>query len=228
MKKSNPFVASLLGAFLFAAPAHAAVIAQYPFNDSTLSSTDTEPNSTAGNFLGTSRTDWGYSSSGGNVFVLSRATTDSQANAIDADDYWSFTVTPDTGYLMNLTTITFDTIHNATAGGTEDANATMSVFLRTSVDNYASDVGDIFTNAWNTTTPRSVDLSGLDFQSITAATTFRLYVFDSGTDNPRNGSRLDNVVLNGDVVVIPESSSVLLVGLAFAGLGLSGLLRRRR
>ena len=84
----------------------------------------------------------------------------------------------------------------------------MSVFVRSSIDGYASNIGSTFTQAWDTTTTgRSIDLSAPAFQDITTATTFRLYIFDSGVDTASNGLRLDNVVLNGDVLVVPEPSS---------------------
>ena len=97
------------------------MIAQYPFSGAAAArplSTDTELNSTAGDF--TERPSdplnyWGFSSAG-NAFAQSRGTTDSEAAAVVANDYWSFTVTPAAGFTLDLTTLTFDTIHNATSG----------------------------------------------------------------------------------------------------------------
>jgi hypothetical protein len=231
---AHPILRTALTLTLAASSAQATVIAQYPFSGTVAQrplSTDTELNSTAGDFLERPSDPlnyWGFSSAG-NAFAQSRGTTASVANAVAADDYWSFTVTPSVGFTLDLTTLTFDTIHNATSGtappNEPDVNATMSVFVRSSIDGYASNIGSTFTQAWDTTTTgRSIDLSAPAFQDITTATTFRLYVYDSGVDTSSNGLRLDNVVLNGEVLVVPEPSSTLLVG----GFGSLMLLRRRR
>jgi hypothetical protein len=225
---THPVLKAGLILTLAASSAQATVIAQYPFSGTVAQrpvSTDTELNSTAGDFTVRPINDpvyWGFSSAG-NTYAQSRGTTASEALAVAADDYWSFTVTPNVGFTLDLTTLTFDTIHNATAGnGDQDTNATMSVFVRSSIDGYASNIGSTFTQAWDTTTTdRSIDLSAPAFQDIDTATTFRFYIFDSGVDTASNGLRLDNVVLNG--VVVPEPSSAILLGF-----GSLMLLRRRR
>lgn len=184
------------------------VIAQYSFTSGSPVSTASAPNFTAGTFLEKpSDPDnfWGFSG-GGNVYSQSRGTTDSLANAVAANDYWSFTVTLDSGFEMDLATLTFDTLHNTTAGnGDQDTNATMSFFVRSSIDGYANNIGSTLTQAWNTTTGRSVDLSAPAFQNLQTAVTFRIYIFDSGIDTASNGARLDNVVINGQAVVAGPS-----------------------
>jgi hypothetical protein len=198
-------------------PVEPVVIAQYPFTSGSPASTDSELNSTAGNFLEKSNDPnnwWGFSAGSGNVFSQSRGTTDSVMNAVTANDYWSFTVTPSSGFTLDLTTLTFDSLHNATAGnGDQDINATMGFFVRSSIDGYASNIGSTFTQAWSTTSSRSVDVSAPAFQGIDTAITFRIYIFDSGIDTASNGARLDNVVLNGHVVA--ESTGAFLSGFTY-------------
>jgi len=183
------------------------VIADYRFLDLDATSADTEPNSTAADFTKNPATnDWGFSSLGDNVFAKSTATTDSEASAVAAGDYFSFTVTPHSGCELNFTELTFDTFHNSTGGGSEDPGAEMMFFVRSSVDNFAANVGATYAQAWNTTTSRALDLSGAAFQNITAATEFRFYIYDSGVDNAKNGARLDNVVLDGKVFLLGTTS----------------------
>jgi hypothetical protein len=183
------------------------VIADYRFLDQDATSADTEPNSTADDFTkNPATTDWGFSSMYDNVFAKSTATTASEGAAIAAGDYFSFTVTPDSGLGLNLAQLMFDTLHNDTGGGTIDPGAEMMIFVRSSVDNFAANVGPTHTQAWNTTTSRTLDLSGADFQDIPVATEFRFYICDSGIDVAKHGARLDNVVLDGKVLLTGTTS----------------------
>lgn len=185
-----------------ARPASAAEIALYEFAGGSAASTDTELNSTAADFVKNPATsDWGFSGSG-NVFARSSATTASEADALTAGDYFSFTVTPDAAYEFDLTELAFDTTHNATFGsGTADTGATMEFFVRSSADGFTSNVGSTFSQAWNTTTSRSVDLTGAGFQNLQIGTEFRFYIYDSGVDTDINGARIDNVSLGGAVLL---------------------------
>lgn len=198
-------------------------IANYGLNSFSAASADTEPNSTAGAFtLNPSSSDWGFSSAG-NVFARSTATTSSQADALTAGDYVSFTVTPQSGHEMDLTALTFDAIHNATFGGEgEDTEATMSFYVRASLDSFASNIGSTFAQAWNTGATQTVLLSGAMFQNIADPVEFRIYIYDSGIDIARNGARIDNVILLGDVVAIPTPAALP------AGLVMLGTVAMRR
>jgi hypothetical protein len=173
------------------------IIANYTFDGGSATSTDSEPNSTAADFTkNPASSDWGFSL-GGNVFARSTATTASEASAIAAGDYFSFTVTPNAGIEMDLAQLTFDTTHNLTGGGSPDTGAEMMFFVRSSVDNFTANIGTTYTQAWNTSTSRTLDLSGVSFQDVSAATEFRFYIYDSGVDDFDNGARTDDVILEG-------------------------------
>ena len=182
--------------------AHADVIAEYNFTGGTVTSFDAESNSTAVDFKATGVTDIGFSGSGGNAYARSQILDGpDEAAAITAGVYFSFTVSADAEY--DLTSLTYSSIHNATySGGTAaDESATMNFFVRSSVDNYATTVGSVFSQAWNTTTDnRTINLSGAEFQDLTNAVTFRLYAYESVALETNQGARWDNVVLNGTVV----------------------------
>jgi len=181
----------------------AAIIADYTFAGGSAASTDAEPNSTAGGFTkNRTSADWGISSSSGTAFARSSATTNSETAAVTAGDYFSFTVTPDAGFELDLTQLQFDTTHNLThpTPPSPDTGATMSFFIRSSADGFAANVGPTYAQAWDTTTTRTVDLSGAAYRDIQVPTEFRMYVHDSGVDLLENGARLDNVMLGGTVV----------------------------
>jgi hypothetical protein len=137
------------------------------------------------------------------------------AAAVTNNKYFQFTVTPDPGTELDLTSLTFDVAR----GG---AGTPRGVVVRSSADNFAADLfqQDIGT-ARPTYTPVSIDLSGPSFQDLTAASplTFRVYSY-----SPAAGSSLDfdNIVLNGTVVPEPAAAGLALA----AGFGL--LVRRRR
>jgi hypothetical protein len=163
------------------------------------------------------------------AFIRSDSTDGtSLAGSITAGDYFQFTLTPKTNVSLDFTTLTFDYggTTDSTAGG---LNANFAIF--SSLKTY--DAANVIQSFQTTIAPSqgtfatndvagTVDLSAAEFQDITSAITFRIYVWD--TQSGANLiDRFDNVVVNG-ISAVPEPSSValLLVGpLALA-------LRRRR
>lgn len=229
IKKSITTLAALAGLLLTAGSASAAVIAEYTFLNSNVTSSDTELNSTAQNFAKTSSDDLGYSNSGDNAFARSQALAGTdEAAAIANAEYFSFTVSANTGYELDLTSLTYTSLHNTTydQSATPDGSATMNFFVRSSVDGYATNVGSVFSQDWNTNDSRTITLSGNSaFQDLTGDITFRLYAYESVELNTNQGARWDNVVLNGAVVAVPEPGAYALL----AGcLGLTWVMLRRR
>lgn len=168
----------------------------------------------------------GSTSGYGNAF-LNRANT---GTAKSESHYFEFTVTPDVGKKLNLTTLNFF----YGDAQIEASPTVLNLGLYTSVDSYVDQVGStlswspadtvalVATDYFKTASGvqyASLDLSGAAFQNLTTATTFRIY----GWDNTNVGGqlRIDDVQLNGSV--IPEPSAALL-----GSLGLFGLFRRRR
>ena len=222
--------------------ASAAVIAEYAFTTVTGAVTTTAANVTASTFVGGGVSVIGYSagaggasgstSSAGNA-TMSRVNTPTTAsvNATGTTGfYFTFTVTPDVGKKLNLTTLSF-------FYGDDRADAAPTVLnfgLYTSVDSYAAQVGSTLSWSPSDTTAGSppyfslvaggsqyatLDLSGAAFQNLTTATTFRIYGWDNISTS--GNLRVDDVQLNGTVV--PEPGAALL-----GGLGMLALLRRRR
>lgn len=93
------------------------------------------------------------------------------------NDYYYFTLTPKSGYKINLTSFEFTAARNA--------NGPKSISLRSSVDNYANDIGNITYNTTLIANPTTYNISLTGFQNITTSITFRIYgwngVAESGT-----------------------------------------------
>lgn len=137
------------------------------------------------------------------------------ALAVANDSYFSFTVTPDAGQTVDLSNLTF----NAARGGS--SGTARGYAVRSSVDGFAADLGtaDLAT-VRPTWTSVDIDLSAADFDALTTATTFRIYVY---SNSPARSVEFDDIVLNGDISAIPEPS-----GLALLLLGAASFSARRR
>lgn len=188
--------------------ANAAVLANYNFNSSNGNSSDTDPNSVAGTFTGTGLTvsyndpNW---VTGDTVAI--RADTSSMATSLGTD-YWSFTITPTAGNRLMLSgtaALTFEYGRSSTI-----TTWTYSWAVRSSLDGYAANLASgSVTTPTQTWLPASVNLSSaFDFQD--SAVTFRIYVWDGGDNSTFRYGYIDNVVLNGTVVPVPEPVNVAL------------------
>lgn len=111
---------------------------------------------------------------------------------ITADDYMTFTVTPDAGHALDLSRFTFRTFARTLANSAERWALFSSVGGFT---NGAEIVTGQTTNA-NVFVSNVVDLSGAAFQGLEGAVEFRLVIY--GGDNGSNSSTLfDKVILHG-------------------------------
>jgi len=232
MMFARTFTVATLAAGLMVGTAHADMLALYTFPGSGSSadaSQDVNADSTASDFQAGAGIQLRASSFAREVESHSRFTDlngvsqTSEAGAVAEDDYWFFTIEPNSGLVLNLDELLFS--HNF--GGTTDSGAEWIYFVRSSVDGFASTVGSasVTTEApsglsdWPTT---SVDLSGVDFQGLTGTTEFRIYVHWNSFPLDAQFGRIDNVQLIGDAV--PEPASAAMIGLG----GMLFLARRRR
>ncbi len=153
-------------------------------------------------------------------------TTSTFSDAISGNVYQSFTLTPSTGFLLNISGVTFNAdASNETS--TFDFNLLSSLTGFTTSDSLGS---FSIVNSGNVTT--TIATSGFDeLQGVTSSVELRIYVNRSagtGTaayyaDDGVNGGLFS---INGTVDVVPEPSTYAL--LALSGLALAGYAARRR
>lgn len=106
------------------------------------------------------------------------------SSTINTSEYNEFTITPNTGYVLNLTNLTFTQYMSY--------NNSTTWALRSSVDNYASNIST--GTATTTSQTPSVTLTG--FTNL-GATTFRLYILNANSS--LTDWTNDNVTLSGTV-----------------------------
>jgi len=215
----------------WATSASAATLALYDFTGSSLASSDTDPNSAATDFF-TPRVspvvgNWNSSVAGVNTgsgtpapaYAWKPPGTTTKAATIASNVYWSFDIDPDTGYAMDLESITFDL---SVANGARP----MSYVLRSSLDSFASDIAgtevvDLGAQGFTLTT---LNLPSASFDNLTDAVEFRLYTWSTaGSGSSGSAWQFDNITLNGTVFIPEPTSAAMLLG-ACSLL----LLRRRR
>lgn len=131
-------------------------------------------------------------------------------SSIDLAEYVEFTVTPDAGYEMDLSSITFGSQRSSTGPATGQ--------VRFSVDGFTSNL--------SYTPPTAIANSTWDFADVnntTSPVTFRFYGF--GGTSAAGTLRFDNVALAGDISPVPEPA---VVGSFALAAGLMSAQRRRR
>lgn len=156
----------------------------------------------------------------GNTFGASGFNAVDLAGALSADDYFTFSITPNGGNQMTLQSINYK-LFATTSGATGGA-------LFSSVGGFASTGAAIstFPISGNANNDNTIAL-GVPFQNLSSAVEFRLYFFGGGnntTDKVRFRSLAgDDLIIDGSV--IPEPGTLL--SLAF-GAGMLTFVRRRR
>jgi Secretion system C-terminal sorting domain/Ig-like domain CHU_C associated len=130
--------------------------------------------------------------------------------ALDADDYFSFTITPGTGYALNFTDFQYV--------GQKSGTGPKYFAIRSSIDNYATDVYT-FSNTGSSSTTfelQTVDLSGASFQTITSEITFRFYAWggtgDAGTFSVNSFAFNGTVALACAEVALPTAAAQAFCG----------------
>jgi len=132
--------------------------------------------------------------------------------AIDTNAYFTFGITPTAGAV-----ITFDDfVYTGQASGTGPT----AFAFRSNLDGFSSDIGT------PTAAGATISLAAPQFQSVSSAIEFRLYGWNAsggvGTFSVNDFS------FNGSVTAVPEPSSILLLGLAGASVGVGRRWRQKR
>lgn len=132
--------------------------------------------------------------------------------AVSTNSFFEVTITPTSGNALNLTSFNFD------SGG---ASIGTGYVVRSSVDAFAANLAAAnFATLHPVYSPTSVDLTSSVFQAVSSPVTFRIYTYTPATSP---AAVYDNLVINGDVIVVPEPSAAISLLL-----GSLCLARRRR
>lgn len=228
------FLAGLAGALILtavAAPAvQADVVALYPFTGSSLASTDANAQSAASAIApGSGLTDTTRFATVGNPAPALRVNTDETggdtfATAITAGDYFTFTLSPTSGYRFVFQNFTVDLATSATT-------FTTNVRLQASINGAAFVNVDTVNNFSNTTfTTQNFDLTfGNNVAAIQngASVLLRVVVFDDA-NNANAYTAFDNITVNATLQQIPEPGTTALLALGATTAGGMILRRRRR
>lgn len=109
------------------------------------------------------------------------------ATASSNNDYFEFTLTPSTLYKITFGSFTY----SASVAG---ANAPTSFSFRSSLDNYATDLGTA------TSTGTTIDLSTLAEVKDPSSVTFRLYAWNANNSNP-NRFKINDFTFTGAIAL---------------------------
>jgi len=108
----------------------------------------------------------------------------------DATKYFEFTITPNSGYLINFSSL----VYTGQVSATTPPNA---FAFRTSVDGFGSNVGT------PTATGTTISLAG--YQGISVPITFRLYAWGAGSATATFS--VNDFTFNGNVIVAPPTAT---------------------
>lgn len=206
--------ASLAG---FAMSSQGAILAKYSFDSSSMSSFDDDAGnltSTASSLSNGAGVTSINSSTGnpapGRAIPGSETASNTEAGAVDADDYLQFTLTPAAGYQLNLTTLSLDF-------GSSYNTQPRGFAIRSSLDGYTGTIYNLSLPANSDSTSAvfnySTSLGAAQYQNLTDPVTFRIYAFDNATGTT-SYLRFDNITLEGAVTAVPEPTGALLLGVA--------------
>ena len=158
-------------------------------------------------------------SAGSGAFSARSWTTDS---TIDLADYYRFSITPNDGFQLDLTSLELDERRSGTG--------IRRWSVRSNRDNFASDLSPSpFSVPDNTATrtEQRISLSGADFSRLSAEVEFRIYGYQA--ERSTGTWRIDNVRLAGQITLVPEpNSGWIAASMALLSLGFCWHHRRRQ
>ena len=214
---------------LAAASVHADTLASYPFTGSSLASTDTSATSTATAItLGTGLTDaTDFTASFGNPSPALRINGDETAatlaGSVTAGDDFVFSITPDSGDVLELQTLTFDLALDSTSFASN-----VAVQLSVTGSGYVT-AGSITAFSSTSFAPESVSLAGANTALAAGLPIYVRFVVYDNTGAAAAYTAFDNITVNGTSMplAVPEPGTYALLALGMVGAASVIMLRRR-
>jgi PEP-CTERM motif len=149
----------------------------------------------------------GYTGASGNYNIFANAPVSGALN-ITSSTYFTFTLTPEAGYSVSITSLSF-------GARIADVTATPTNFqIYTSADSYATSIGSgVFTKgSWSLYSPTiTTTTAALDTPLVV-----RIYLLGGQGGTQTGGIRIDDVTIASQAV--PEPQTYALIGLGLAAL----------
>lgn len=197
----------IMGSILLLSSNLNAQIVSYSFtgavgNETSVSPDQQPPGATAGSFTRGSGLN---ASAAADAFSASSWST----GGLALDDYFTFSLTPHSGYEVTLTELQLDERRSGT--GVRDW------VVRSSLDEFTVDIGTVFSvpDSSATRTDQTVSLVGGTFDQIGGPIEFRIYGYHA--ESAAGTWRLDNVELFGTLTPVPEVSGAFWVAGSLLG-----------
>lgn len=129
--------------------------------------------------------------------AINRYNTNSWGNAaFDANKYFTFTITPNSGYLINYSNF------NVTLQKSNATNSPQNFVLRSSLDGFTTNIAGTVINFPGTSAANfNVSLAAAGFQNVSASIEFRLYGYTSGATTAT--CSVNDFIFSGTVVQAP-------------------------
>ena len=132
---------------------------------------------------------------GGNRYNATAFTT--SATSIDANDYFTFTLTPAANHQIHFNGLRF--------GYERSASGPQSFQIRTSLDNFATAV-KTYTNSGTSVSTDTLSLASASYQGIATAITFRIYGYNASAAS--GTSSINDFRFWGNILLTPCTPSV--------------------
>lgn len=200
----NPFAGILNDTTWDFTTTAAALLADYEFTDSDLTSSDASTSWTTTDLSSGGGIPVGYDGSLGQPAPsLTLVMGNINDGTLLDNDYYSFTIAPADGYEINFIQFSFD-IYKVSGGADVDG------WLFSDVDGFTAgnEIGSGTISATTSWETKTISLSGLP--TVTTAVEFRLYL-DTGGTFASNQIKLDNLQVTGAANPLPPSGTVIWV-----------------
>ncbi|AFY72319.1 hypothetical protein Syn7502_00150 [Synechococcus sp. PCC 7502] len=215
LEKLNNLGFPILGTFTFfliAAPSHAVTLGVYDFTGNTAAASSVAPNISLSSISAGAGVGINPLLNVGRITNFNNTGSNTLASAQGINEFFTFTLTPDAGFSVNLTSFTLDVSRGLLGRGPT------VLYLTSSLDGFTNSVSSVNVPTGLVPQNTSFVIPGFGFDSITTPITFNIYgAGASGNIAAIRTLNLDNLTLGGDVSAVPYEFETGSGVLLFAG-----------